>query len=230
MIKRPVNRWPFALKWRLSVLLSVYCFLNTIQSQAQILTDDHNLAVDLIYEAKTLIENSNYKPAIENLKQSVALDSIIREEYTLLTQACFYQNDMATAKEYLRKAKLIFLEDDELCYYLGKVYEKEMNLQLAINEYGEAIKWSSVNGTDYPIVFDYYASRGTCYLLLGEYQKALTDLDQAFAFNNSKADILIKRGIALYHLNQKEEACRNWEKAYEMGLQQALVYLDQNCK
>lgn len=212
------------------ILVILFVYLLPQASRAQILTDDHNLAVDLIYEADSLIDSERYAEAIVKLEQSVALDSMIREQYILLTRACFHANQMATAKSYLRKAQLIFQEDDELCYYLGKVYEREMNLEMAINEYDRAIEWSRQNGSDFPIVYDYYASRGSCYLHLEKYQDALNDLDEAFRFNQQKASILMRRGIALYHLNQKDEACNSWARALEMGFKQAEIYLDQNCK
>lgn len=215
---------------RYLILVVVLCFFMAGSAKAQIDTDDYNKAIILIYQADTLIKNQAYTEAIDNLELAIELDSVIREQYILLTQACFYGKDLNTAQKYLEKAKLIFEEDDELCYYLGKVYEREMNLQLAINEFETAIKWSKKNGTDYPIVYDYYASRGSCYLQLGEYQKALDDLDSAFTFNDTKPIILMRRGVALYHLNKKDEACNSWAKALEMGMQQAEIYLNENCK
>jgi len=229
MVKKFGNRIKSVLKWHFSILACL-CILGTYSAKAQIDTDNHNLAVDLIYKADTLINNQQYEQAIENLKASVDLDPFIREQYILLTRACFYAKEMATAKTYLRKANHIFVEDDELRYYLGKVYEKEMNIEMAITEFEGAIKWSKQNGTDFPIVYDYYASRGRCYLQLNKYQEALADLDTAITFNDSNASLLMWRGVALYHLDKKDEACNSWEKALEMGMQQAEIYLNQNCK
>lgn len=229
MINKPGKRITKVLRWSFS-LLTFFTFFGTMPLTAQIDTDDHNLAVDLIYKADTLIANQQYEQAIENLKHSISLDSMIREQYILLTRACFYSRQLATAKKYLRKAKLIFREDDELCYYLGKVYGNEMNVELAVAEYDSAIVWSKVNGSDFPIVYDYYASRGQCYLQLSKYQEALDDFDTALTYNDSKASILMWRGVALYHLNKKDEACNSWEEALAKGMQQAEIYLNQNCK
>ena len=113
---------------------------------------------------------------------------------------------------------------------LYEVITNEMNTELAIAEYDSAIIWSKINGTDFPIVYDYYASRGQCYLQLSKYKEALDDFDTAITFNDSKASILMWRGVALYHLNKKDEACNSWEEALEMGMQQAEIYLNENCK
>ena len=107
MLNKSGYRWIVTPYWKL-VFLVLLCFSFNYSVNAQINTDDHNLAVDLICEADTLIKIEQYLQAIENLEKAIELDSVIKEQYVLLTKACFCAKKLATAKKYLRKAKQIF--------------------------------------------------------------------------------------------------------------------------
>ena len=62
--------------------------------------------------------------------------------YLSLNTACSHTNQISILKQYLIKAKAIFEEDDEICYYLGNIYQNENNFQKAIAEYSLAIKYA----------------------------------------------------------------------------------------
>ncbi len=211
--------------------LVLLCFLfTTMALHAQILIGDHEHAVGLITRARHDIENKKYLDAIGNLKSAIALDSTIRVAYLYLFQACYCAKDYEIAKVYLQKAKCIFLEDDEVIYYLGKIFQAGKSYDTAISEFSEAIHYSRINGEDYPVVYDYYASRGVCYLQKEEYKAALEDFNYSIKLNNKKGSVYANKGIALYKLNRLEEACQSWEKAYELGETSVREYIEKNCK
>lgn len=199
-------------------------------ANGQILLEDHNKAVDHINSAQTLISSKKYNNAITELELAIKLDSTIRDAYLLIYKASYYNGNAEISKKYLKKAKSIFVEDDEITYYLGKIYQAEKKYRNALTEYNDAIKYGKKNGEDYPIVFDYYASRGICYLWQNQYQKALSDFDYSLKLNAKNGGVYANRGIVLYKLRKYDEACRSWKKAYKMGQKSVKKYIDRNCK
>ncbi len=210
------------------LLLALICLSGL--SYSQILLDDHNKAVDCLHQAQELLQNEQYQEAIPQLEQALAIDSTLRDGYLLLFTACYNTKNTETPKRYLKKAKTIFEEDDEVIYYLGKVYQLEKDYDNAIAEFTEAIRWSNQNGQDYPIVYDYYASRGACYLMQSRYEEALTDFDDSLKLNDTKPAVYANRGFALRNLNRPVEACDSWIKAYDLGLTSVKRYLDMYCQ
>lgn len=91
-----------------------------------------NKPVELLNSANEDIENGNYTDAVQKLLAAIRLEPKIREMYLSLNTACSHTNQISILKQYLIKAKAIFEEDDEICYYLGNIYQNENNFQKAI--------------------------------------------------------------------------------------------------
>jgi len=205
-------------------------FLITVNSVfAQVDLNDYNKAVSLINTANAEIKMENHSQAIPKLKTAIELDSTLRDAFILLNRAYYEIGNQPDQIKYLKKAKSIFVDDDEFPYHLGKIYQKENKLKAAISEYDTAIKFSKINGEDYEIVYDYYANRGICYLKQNLYANAVTDFDYAIKLNDMKGSIYTNRGIALFQMKKKEEACKSWEKALELG-QNVKQYINNYCK
>lgn len=191
---------------------------------------EHNKAVEKLNQAKELMAQESYAEAIQHLKSAVELDSSMRASYMLIYEAGYVSGNTQVARDYLEKAKAIFLEDDEVIYYLAKVYQKEKNYLAALGEFTLAIKYSKVNGEDLPIIYDYYASRGVCYLKQNKYQQALDDFNDALKLNEMEGSIYVNRGYALYKLEQPDAGCKSWQKAFDLGHTYVQKYLDKFCK
>jgi tetratricopeptide (TPR) repeat protein len=176
------------------------------------------------------INEERYQEAIDELVSAQKLDSTFRQVYELMYKAGFYADNKEVAKAYLKKAQSIFVEDDEIIYYLGKIIQNEKKYGEAILVFNEAIKFGKKNGEDYPIVYDYYASRGICYLRLEKYAEALADFEYAIQLNGKKGSIFANRGIVLFKLNQPAEACLSWKIAYSLGELGVQKYIEKNCK
>ena len=80
-----------------------------------------NKPVELLNSANEDIENGNYTDAVQKLLAAIRLEPKIREMYLSLNTACSHTNQISILKQYLIKAKAIFEEDDEICYYLGNI-------------------------------------------------------------------------------------------------------------
>lgn len=210
-------------------LIVIFVKLNS-NSFAQIDVDSHNEAVSLINQSIVEVRQKAYSDAIIKLENAIKLDSSLKEAYTLLNQAFFETGNFKAQKKYLNKAKLFFYEDDEFCYYSGKLLLKENKIDSAIIEFNKAIKFSKINGEDYPIVFDYYSSRGICFLKKNMYSEALEDFNYALKLNNTKSGIYANKGIVLLKLKRIDEACNSWKKALELGEKSVNTYIDKYCK
>lgn len=189
-----------------------------------------NKAIELLNSANKDIENGEYASAVQKLIASIRLQSNIRETYLSLNTACSHTNQTAILKTYLQKAKGIFEEDDELCYYLGNIYQNENNLTKAVQEYTLAIKYSKKNGEDYDLVYAYYQNRASCYLKLNEFAKAIPDFNYALKLNQENGAIYANRGIAYYKTGKRTEACQDWRKAMKLGVSNASVYVKRYCR
>lgn len=142
-----------------------------------------NKPVELLNSANEDIENGNYTDAVQKLLAAIRLEPKIREMYLSLNTACSHTNQISILKQYLIKAKAIFEEDDEICYYLGNIYQNENNFQKAIAEYSLAIKYAQKNGEDFELVYAYYQNRASCYLKINECSKSIPDFTYALKLN-----------------------------------------------
>ena len=113
---------------------------------------DRNKPIELLQEANKDIEDGNYTDAVQKLIAANRLNPNLREIYLSLNVACSHTNQLSLLKEYLIKAKKIFEEDDELCYYLGNLYQNQKKYVEAVKEYTLAIQYSKKNGEDYELV------------------------------------------------------------------------------
>lgn len=189
-----------------------------------------NQAVDLLNEANTDIEKGDYNTAVQKLIASARLNPNMREIYLSMNTACSHTNQTGILKQYLQKAKTIFTEDDEICYYLGNIYQNENNLTKAIQEYTQAIQFAKINGEDTELVYAYYQNRGSCYLKLNQFSKAIPDFNYALKLNSNNGAIYANRGIAYFKLGKKVEACRDWRKAQSLGVNSVKPYLNRYCR
>ncbi len=199
-------------------------------SLAQTDLSSFNEPIELLNQANEDIENGNYEHAVQKLIASIRLNPKIREAYQSLNSACSYTNQNSILKSYLQKAKTIFQEDDEFCYYLGNIYQHENNYSKAIQEYSLAIKYAQKNGEDYELVYAYYQNRASCYLKINEFSKANPDFNYALKLNQENGSIYANRGIAYYKTGKKTEACQDWRKASKMGIGTASVYVRRYCR
>ncbi len=189
-----------------------------------------NQPIDLLNQANADIENGNYETAVQKLIASIRLNPKLREAYSSLNTACSHTNQTSILKSYLLKAAAIFEEDDEICYYLGNIYQHENNLPKAIQEYTKAIQYSKKNGEEFDLVYAYYQNRASCYLKINEFAKAIPDFNYALKLNEENGAIYANRGIAYYKTGKKAQACQDWKKASQMGVGSASVYLRKYCR
>jgi tetratricopeptide (TPR) repeat protein len=211
----------------ISTCFLFFCF---VKSNSQIIFTYHHEANALLEKAQTFIDEQNYDDAIPLIVKSMELDSSVRAAYMLLFKAGYQTEAYNVVENQLRKATLIFEKDDEIHYCLGRTYQAQKELNKAIAEFSQAIKWAKQNGEKSPSVYDYYSSRGICYLRLAKHSEALTDFDYSLTLKKENRSVLTNRGYVLYKLGKRDEACQSWLKAQELGESSVDEYLRKYCK
>ena len=189
-----------------------------------------NKPIELLQEANKDIENGDYQDAVQKLIAANRLNPKLREVYLSLIVACSHTNQISLLKDYLIKAKKIFEEDDELCYYLGNLYQNQKKYTEAVKEYSLAIDYSKKNGEDYELVYAYYLNRGNCYLKQNEFAKAIPDYTYSLKLNKDNGAIYANRGIAYFQTGKRKEACVDWRKAKSLGVTSVNAYINRYCR
>lgn len=189
-----------------------------------------NKPIELLNEANTDIEDGNYKDAVQKLIAANRLNPKLREVYSSLNTACTHTNQISLLKEFLVKGKGIFEEDDELCYYLGNIYQNQQNYAAAIKAYSLAIQYAKKNGEEYELVYAYYLNRGNCYLKQREFAKAIPDYTYSLKLNKDNGAIYANRGIAYFSTGKRKEACADWRKAKSLGVTSVNAYINRYCR
>ena len=88
-----------------------------------------------------------------------------------------------------------------------------------LKEFAEAAELMTKAITVYPHSAVFRHQRGSCYFHSGEYEKALSDLDEAIHMEPRKPDHHENRGHTLNRLGRAEEAEREFKKAEELRKQ-----------
>lgn len=209
--------------------LFIFLFTIIATTKAQNSIDKHNSAVETYNKAIILLEQKDFQAAFPLFAATIALDSTFRDAYIYVTQAAFESRQTDVARLCLEKGVTVYTDDDEIIYYLAKIYQIERKYQQAIDTYSKAIEFAKVNGEEFPIVYDYYAGRGSCYLIQKQFEKALTDFDYSIKLDDTKSAVYNNRGQALYQLKRHNEACQSWQKARDLGDTNADTYIKKLC-
>ncbi len=217
------------------ILLSIFIgfiFSNSLCQDTLILDGgNRNLAIELTNKAITNLEKKKPVIAYNLLLKAIEADKTHRGSYVQLYQVGITnQVDLDEIIKLIDGAKSLFKEDDELYYYVGDMYRMKYNYKKAISEYSMAIKLSKTNGEDFFLVPFYYFNRANCYLKTSEYQKAINDYNYTLKLNPYFYACLSNKGITLYQMGKKEEACKCWREGFENGQKASKKYFDKYCE
>ena len=192
--------------------------------------DDRNKTIELTNQAIKSIKENKTEEAFSLLSKAISVDSTFRSSYLYLYNV-FLQNKDYSEKVilYFKKAKRIFLEDDEISYYLAEIYRINDNLRNAINEYSFAINYSKLNGEEFSLVDSYYYNRGNCYLKMNILDSALFDYNYSLKLKSNQPSVFLNRGICLFKKGNSSKACEDWKMSLILGGSKAKEYLVKYC-
>lgn len=209
------------------ILISYVSYCQTYSVEVE----DRNKTVSLTNQAIKLMDENKIDDAVASLIQAISVDSTYHPSYLMLYKACLFDKAYSeTAISYLKKGQRIFVEDDELTFYLGEIYRLNSDLENAISEYSSSINYSKINGEDFELVYKYYFNRGTCYYKMDSIDSAILDYNYSLKLKPDFSPALLNCGICLFRKGNPTDACTNWTKALELGSAPAKEYIEKYCK
>lgn len=192
---------------------------------------------ELVYTARVHLEKAQEFMKVDRLDSALAHCEQAREkapsyrEVYIVTHKLYEAlGTISTIKiENLKAGQKISLEDEELAYYLGEIYQKEKLLSEAIEAYSNAIDYSVASNGEEGFRYYYYMGRGASYLKSRVYDKGLADFTNALDIKPESVGALLNRGFCHYNSKDKEKACDDWRKASKLGSKAAGTYIGQHC-
>ncbi len=124
---------------------------------------------------------------------------------------------------------VIFLTpDDPNAYYSRAIVKNELyTWKAALADYDKALEIA-------PDFADALINRGTVKDENGDYIGAISDYQKALGLPDVETEIIqqayFNLGNTRYNMNDREEACINWKKAYELGAEDAMDRINEFCK
>jgi len=200
--------------------------LNAKDKAYRISVKNRNLAIELTNKARTHIKNNEPAKATSLIFKAIAVDSIFSNSYELLYKAITMTNNTSdSVLNTFSKAKRIFDEDDEVCFYKGEVYRMREDFPNAIKEYSSAIEFSK-NIPEKSFYYNYFfLYRATCSLKLKNYSGALNDYNSVLLLEPTNSNAFVNRGICYKNLRKIDLAKADMTRAAELGNTTAMTYL-----
>ncbi len=148
-------------------------------------------------------------------------------------------------------------DNDRAFYNLGKIYYEQGQKDLAITYYQDAV---NINENDslsllgiglilyekakYPEALEYYNraidvapqyamayfNRGTMLGQNRQYEQSLSDLTNAIKYDPEFSESYINRGLAYFYKKDLDNACKDWQKAADMGNPKGVEAVNIYCK
>lgn len=197
----------------------------------QVSLADKNKAIVLTNQAIEEVKTDNVGEGFNLLIQAIAIDSTNRNSYLQLYRVGMNDSTrIDTAISILQKSKKIFQQDDEICYYIGEMYNLKGEVKRAMAEYSMAIAYSKLNGEDFYLVHRYYFNRANICLAKKMISTAVLDYTYALNLKPDYGAAYANRGICLYKMGEKDAACKDWKEAVKFGVSQAEAYVKKNCE
>lgn len=185
-------------------LLCLSCILNAQINYPHLINGTH-----------LALSKENYKEAISELNQAIALRPDNFEPYYLRGYAKYCLEDFSGAINDFEKARTI-----NPLYIKAFLHHGFCNMQM--KNYGEAIRDFEDGLKIDPFDTDLFIARAAVYLQIGQYEKAIADYDFALGFKpelspatrSNMALAYVNRGIAKAHLKQYDDALADLDKAF----------------
>jgi protein O-mannosyl-transferase len=108
-------------------------------------------------------------------------------------------------------------------YQKGNAYAAAGNMPQAIACYDNVLKID-------PKYTDAINNKGNALAAMNRFSEALPVFDQAVAVQPGTANVYFNRGMVKNSLGDKAGACKDWQRAVELGFSQAQALLQQNCR
>lgn len=123
----------------------------------------------------------------------------------------------------LEKLETSYQENIEYHLIIGICYSEIGNNVLAIESYNRCLNLDTA--------FDQaYIQRGISYFSSGKNALAISDFKSAILINPDNPEVYLNMGTVMFDSGDQDGACKQWNKANELGLQVANQMINELCK
>jgi TonB family protein len=186
---------------------------------------NYNKAAKLNNLGFEAIEAAKYDKAITYFNKAIAIDSTLSVSFHNRAFAYSKQENHKEALKSYQLASKLEPKNSEFYYYIANCFQKLETPDSAITYYTLAIE---ADKTGHNAKSSYF-NRGNIYLKKEKYEAAIEDYSKVILYDRAHYGAYNNRAIAYYKMDNKENACKDWEHAYKNGLFTAGHYLEKNC-
>ena len=175
--------------------------------------------------AQALFAVKKYKKAIQELNRTFELDNYYPRINYFLALYYFRYNNYDEAIKAIEKYRMIMPLDGDAIWLAGYAYKEKEEYQKAIDVFTVGIR---SNNNDKKA--GYYIGRGESLYNLKKYGEAASSFTMALDLEPKNANIYYMRGLSYIEMDNKTDACRDWQKASKMGYFKADDMISINCQ
>lgn len=168
-------------------------------------------------------KNGNPDEALEEYYRSAKLDPDFDMPYLNIGNIKLLKGDKVGATAEFSKAIRLNAHNADAIYNRGRVLTDLGKFDEAITDFNNAIEIDPNNANA-------YHNRGVAKYYLKKYSEAIIDCNSAIRLNPKFAKAYFMLGVCYLNQDNKQSACVNFQKAYDLNLEKAGVYLDEYCK
>lgn len=161
--------------------------------------------------------------ALECFEKTVALDKNNAEAHAQLAWSLIRLEKYSKSLSAIKNAQKLSPQEVKYIYYQAVALDSMGRTREALEVSGKGMKQNSN-------IAELYVLRGNIYLRQKEYNTAIANLNKAIEIDRKNALAYFKRGYARYRVVDSQGACGDWRIAYQLGIQEAQKFLDENCK
>jgi tetratricopeptide (TPR) repeat protein len=164
-----------------------------------------------------------YQESIYDFKRNLSIDSTSKGAAYNIAIAYQILQKLDSALLYLDKTLKIDAKYEMALNLKWKILKAQNKKDLVLSTLNQLIAINTKNE-------EALLNRAQYYFEEKNWEKCIFDLDLAFGANPKNSNSLFVKGICLMNNQKTLEACEEWKKAYKMGNNNALNYLNMYCK
>lgn len=164
----------------------------------------------------------DYQKALIAFKEASRLDTLDATKTLNLGKAYYELERYDSAEIFINKALSLSSDDDDAISYLGLIYYQQEDYNQAIHYFTEAIKITDQNA----YYFDYRARAKREAM---DFEGAIEDYTASIDLYSKDPLVFYERGIVKTLMHNRYDACRDFQKARDLGLEEAEEKIEETC-
>lgn len=205
----------------------IFLMSNKIDSSIYYLQKAQNLNPNYINSINDMgvcyLSKNSYDTAIFYFQKAIEIKSESAISYRDLGIAYYHKSMYQEAIIAFNHAVDIDSTDYISLNNLGAIYYITQNYIESQETYSKSI-------INCPYYLPAYINRSMIYIEIGQYEKAIADLDYYISQDDKNGVAYLNRGIANENVFRWKDACRDWQQASDLGIEKANKYIKDQCK